>query len=256
MADISKQIKNFNAKRKYNKSKTKHKGMLPQRISVREFKAKYADKSREEIEKQLELYAAFGKRDALDLAYPESNSRISKWEANYFKANLDKTIKFFDDEIADLQKLIESRPNVYGKYDQRLVNLTRQREKLNKDLATLSEDEIKSLRNVFTYAERSELVKEQGFRHYLNQLERTMKSIGYSKNEINTLLNKFNVLSENEFLKLVENEDLIDAVYDLIDSPKQRGQFQLMTDEKRAKAIISEIEGRADELIAKYKTSK
>lgn len=256
MSNISKRVKNFNAKRRYNRSKTRKRGMLPEAISVRELKAKYSDKSRRELEKQLKLYESFGRRDALDLAFPESESRLSKWEANYFKVNRDKTIKFFDEEIADLKKIIGDKSELHQRQDQRLINLMRQREKLDKDLASLSEDEIKSLRNVYNYAERSNLVKEQGFRHYLNQLDRTMSNLGYSKNEINMLLNKFNVLSENEFFEMMQNEDLIDAVYDLVDSPKSRGKYELMTDEERARGIITDIENRADELITKYKTSK
>ena len=55
---------------------------------------------------------------------------------------------------------------------------------------------------------------------------------------------------------MIQNEDFLDAVYDLIDSPKQRGKYELMTDEERARGIVEEIKGRADSLIAKYKTSK
>ena len=256
MSNISKRVKNFNAKRRYHRSKTRERGMLPKRISVRELKAKYSDKSKAELEKQLKLYESFGNRDALDLAFPKSGSRLSKWEANYFKANRDKTIKFFENEIADLKKIIGDKSELHQRQDQRLINLMRQREKLDKDLSSLSEDEIKSLRNVYNYAERSNLVKEQGFRHYLNQLDRTMSNLGYSKKEIDTLLNKFNVLSENEFFEMMQNEDLIDAVYDLVDSPKSRGKYELMTDEERARGIVTDIENRADELIAKYKTSE
>ena len=248
--------KNFNAKRSYNRSKTRGKGMLPEKFSTKEFKARYSDKSKSEIRKQLRLYKSFGERDALNLAFPETNSRLSKWEANFFKANREKTLKFYDEEIADLEKIIGGKPYVYSRQNERLINLYRRREKLDKDLSTLSEDEIKSLRKVYAYAERSELVKEQGFRHYLNQLERTMKNLGYSKSEINDLLNKFNVLSENEFFELVNNEDLIDAVYDLIDSPKERGKFELMSDEQRARDIVEEIKERADSLISKYKSPK
>ena len=254
--DISNIRRNFNRKRAYNKSKTRGKGMLPEKFSVKEFNAKYADKSRTEIRKQLNLYKSFGKRDALDLAYPNTESRLSKWEAKFFEVNREKTREFYDKEIADLERIIGDKPYVYTRQNERMINLQRRREKLDKELSTLSEDEIKSLRNVYSYAERSELVKEQGFRHYLNQLERTMRNVGYSKSEINELLNKFNTLSENEFFEMVQNENLLDAVYDLIDSPKQRGKYELMTDEERARGIVEEIKGRVDGLITKYKTSK
>ena len=254
--ELSKIAKNFNAKRKYNKFKTKGKGMLPQRISAKDIKARYSDKSKAELNKQLKLYASFGKRDSLDLAFPNTESRISKWEAKFFELNREKTRDFYDKEIEDLNRIIGNKPYVYTRQNERLLNLLRRREKLDQDLSTLNENEIKSLRDVYTYAERSELVKEQGFRHYLNQLERTMTNLGYSKSEINELLNKFNVLSENEFFEMIQREDLLDAVYNLIDSPKGRDKYELMTDEDRARGIVEEIKGRTDELIAKYKSSK
>ena len=255
MANLSQGVTNFNAKQRYNKSKTRNRGMLPRKLSVKTIKTKYADKPKEELERQLELYKEFGKRDALDLAFPETGSRLSKWEANYFKANREKTKKFYDEEIADLQNIIGGKSELYQRQHQRLVNLSRQREKLDKDLSTLDENEIKSMRTVYEYAERSELSKQQGFRTYLSQLERTMDNLGYSKSEINGLINKFNVLSENEFYEMMLNEDLIDAVYDLIDSPKGRGKYELMTDENRARAIVTDIQNRVDSLIAKYKVS-
>ena len=57
-------------------------------------------------------------------------------------------------------------------------------------------------------------------------------------------------------MEMVRNEDLIDAVYDLIDSPKKRGQYELMTDEERANNMVQEIFSQADDLVAKYKTTK
>lgn len=249
---IRRTVRNFNAKNRYNKTKTRGRGMLPRKIYVRELFDKYSDKSKRELNKQLKLYQSFGQRDALDLPY--ESSRLSKWEANYFKANKQKTINFFENEIADLTRIIGDKPEYHLRQNERLTNLMRQREKLDKDLSTLSEDEIKTLRSVYNYAERSDIVKARGFRLYLSQLERTMANLGYTKDEINGVLNKFNVLSENEFTEMMRNEDLIDAVYDLIDSPKQRGKYQLMTDENRARAIVTDIQSRADELIAKYKS--
>ena len=83
-----------------------------------------------------------------------------------------------------------------------------------------------------------------------------MDNLGYSKKERTELLDKFNVLSENEFTEMVRNEDLIDAVYNLVDSPKSRGKYELMADEDAAEALVENIRGQVDTLIAKYKTKK
>lgn len=248
---IKRIVKNVNRKNKYNQHKTRGRGKLLNDISYKTIMAKYSDKSRKELEKQLKLYESYGNRNALDLA--SKDSRISKWELNYFKSNEKKTRKFYQDEISDLERIIGDETGKHLRLNERLINLQRKLQYLDKDFSQLTEGEIDTMRTIFNYAERSDIVKEQGFRHYLNQLERTMNNLGYSSEEIDNLLNKFNDLTENEFTELVRNEDLIDAVYDLIDSPKGRGKYELMTDEARATAIVEEIKSRADSLIAKYK---
>lgn len=251
--EIKRTVRNFNAKVRYNKTKTKGKGMLPRTISTQELKDKYSDKSLSELKKQLKLYQSFGSRNALNLT---DGNRLSKWERNYFEKNRAKTKKFYQNEIADLERIIGDKPEYHMRLHNRLQTLKSQLKALDKDLGTLSEDQIKGFRGYYNYAERSEIVKRKGFRLYLSQLSRTMDEIGYSKEEIEGLLSKFDVLSENEFTEMVRNEDLIDAVYDLIDSPKKRGQYELMTDEKRAKRMVKDIFSQADDLVAKYKTTK
>lgn len=250
--EIRRTVKNFNAKVRYNKHKTRGRGMLPNTIRTRELKDKYSDKSRNELLKQLKLYQSFGQRDALDRS---DNTRLSKWEENYFKANIEKTKKFYDKEIADLTRIMNG--DVFAiKFNDRISYLTAQRKALDKDLSSLNENEIKGLRRYFSYAERSEIVKRKAFRHYLNQLERTMDNLGYSKKQIDALFDKFNQLSENEFIEMVRNEDLIDRVYDLIDSPKERGMYELMAEEDDARSTIDAILNDSTDLINKYKTSK
>lgn len=245
--------KNFNQKVKYNKTKTRGRGILPDLLDVKEFKARYSDKSKDEIKKQLILYENFSKQNALDMAIP--TSRLSRWERDYFLANMEKTKKFYDEEIADLRRLVENKGEYYIKFHERLNNLITKRELLDDDFNTLSDGDIKSLRRAFSYAERSEYVKNRAIRHYFNQLERVMTLLGYSKREIDSVLDKFSVLSENEFIEMERNEDLIDIIYRIIDSPKGRGQYQIMAEELYARNVVESIIENVDSLIAKYKKS-
>lgn len=250
---IRRTAKNFNAKVRYNKFKTRGRGMLPRVLSAKVFMDKYSDKPRKEMEKQLKLYQSFGQRTALDRT---DTSRVSKWEENYFKANLQKTKDFYDNEIADLKRIIGDKPEYYLKQHNRLETLEAQREELDLNIDNLTEDQIKGFRGYFNYAERSEIIKRQGFRLYLSQLERAMDELNYSNQEIETLLNKFNVLSENEFTEMVRLEDAIDDIYRLIYSPKGRGKYELLADTKQAKEAVERVINEADTLIKKYHKSK
>lgn len=250
--EIRRTVKNFNAKVRYNKTKTRGKGILPNTISAKALKEKYSDKSRAELINQLKLYQSFGQRDALN----KTDNRLSKWEKEYFETNLEKTRNFYDQEINDLKRIIAGRPEYHLRINERLTNLEDRRKELEKDLSTLNDDQIKGLRATFNYAERSELIKQQGFRTYLAQLERTMEALGKPQAEINALLNKFNVLSENEFTELIRNEDLFDSIYYIVNSPKGRGKYELMDDKEHAEGTIRDIVNSVDEIIVKYKTSK
>lgn len=251
---LAKGFKNFNSKVRYNKYKTRGKGMLPQIKSLKTFKEAYSDKSRAEVEKQLKLLEAFGSRKSMEKA--SENSRISKWELDYFKANRAKTEGFYKEEISDLQRIVGNKPEYFMKQHNRLQTLEDKLEFLNRDFESLNEDEIKIMRNVFGYAERSEMSKRRGFKTYLNQVDRllTLRRVPKSKRE--ELLNKFNVLSENEFTEMTRNESLIDRMYELIHSPEARGEYELTVDEAEADELIQQLWSTVDDIIAKYKTSK
>ena len=249
---IYRTVKNFNQKVKYNKTKTRGKGMLPQRVTVKALKMKFSDKSRTALEKELSLLEDFSKRGSLN----KSDGRMSQWEYNYFKEHLPETKKFYDTEIKELEHIIGNKPDFYTRSHQRLQTLYAQRKALDTPLEDLSESNIKGLRAYINYSQRSEQVKSQGFRLYLAQLERAMHNLGYTKEQIDALYNKFNQLTENEFLEMVRQEDMIDAVYDLIDSPKERGEYELMADDFDAMSTIEDIISHADELISTYKKHK
>lgn len=250
--EIERTVRNFNAKVKYNKNKTRGKGMLPQRIRVQDIKEKYSDKPRAELVRQLRLYQSFGKRNALNAI--SSSTRLSEWEKDYFEQNLEKTRQFYDKEIGELKHIIGDKPEYFLRQNSRLGVLITKRKMLDKDLTKLSESDISVLRHTFNYAERSDIVKQKGFRLYLDQVERLLKLRGVSKQEREKLLSKFDVLTENEFSEMVRNEDLIDRIYDLVNSPSGRGQYELMVDDANADAIIRDLWNNADDLIAKYKS--
>lgn len=249
--EIRRTFRNFNRKVKRNKTKTKGKGMLPLQVSVKKFKDKYSDKPKSEIKRQLKLYQSFGKRDALNKINQET--RLSKWELDYIKANLNKTKKFYDEEIADLKSIVGEKPEYYMRQHTRLETLIGQRKELDKDLNNLTEGQIEGLRGYINYAERSDIIKRQGFRLYLAQLERTMKELGlYTDEEIEGLLSKFDVLTENEFTEMVRREDEIDDIYRLVYSPEGRGKYELLADFNDAITAVEAIIEKADSFIKKY----
>lgn len=250
--EIKRTVRNFNSKIKYNKYKTRGKGMLPQTIRVQDIKDKYSDKSRKELLKQLKLYQSFGERGTLE-SYKDS--RITKWEAKYFKSNLAKTKKFYQDEIADLERIVGDAPEYHLKQHHRLNELKTKLSYLDKDLASLDESQVGFLRRAFGYAERSEFVKQKSFELYLNQIDRLLSLRGVPKSDRQALINKFNVLSENEFTEMVREEPIIDRIYDLVNSPEGRGEYELTVDDAEADGILEDLYNNLDAIISNYKSN-
>lgn len=246
--EIRRTVKNFNAKVRYNQTKTRGKGMLPKPISAQALKDKYSDKTRAELQRQLKLYQSFGERNALE----KTDSRLSKWERHYFEANLAKTKEFYDKEIDDLNRIVGDKPEFYLKQHHRLNELKNKREFLARNLDSLSEGDIKKLRNYYSYAERSNIIKEKSFKLYLDQVDRLLTLRNVPKKDRDAILNKFNVLSENQFTEMVRKEDLIDRMYDLVHSPEGRGKYELTVDDAEADALIQDLRNNVDSIIAKY----
>ena len=117
----------------------------------------------------------------------------------------------------------------------------------------LDEQEIKSIRRYIANSQRSEIIKEQGYRTFLAQMDRIMEQCGYSKAEIDAIYEKLNTLTPNEFFEMYAKEPLVDKLYETIGSPKNQGEYMLMTSEDTAKKRIDSFRRRLDTLIAEAK---
>lgn len=266
--EIRRVFKNFNEKQSRD-ARRKGKALVPERISVKAFKERFSDKSEKEILSQLKIYESYNKGGKKSLDFASAGSRLSRWEASRFKTLIPKTISWYESEIGELQNIIGDRPEFFLRQHQRLGTLEDQVESLYSAMERMDEltdTEIKSIRRYITKAERSELTKERGFRLYLAQVERVMK-LGRIKDENGNLvkipkekreeiLNKFNVLTVNEFMEMYNKEDIVARFYNLVDSPKGRGHYELTSDDENVAQILADLIDDVDNIIARAKNHK
>lgn len=265
--EIRRVFKNFNEKQRRDARK-KGRALAPERISVKAFKERFSDKSEKEIRRQLRIYEAYNKGGKKSLDFAGAGSRLSRWEASRFKVEIPKAISWYESEIGELRGIIGDRPEFFLRQHQALGTLEDQVESLYSAMERLDEltdVEIKSIRRYIAKSERSELTKEKSFRLFLAQLERVMKLgkinengklIDISKSKREEILNKFNVLTANEFIEMFNNEDIIARFYNLVDSPKGRGRYELTTDEENASQILADFVDDIDNIIARAKNHK
>lgn len=245
-------VKNFNEKRARD-FKKRGRGMLPEKVYVKQIKKQFSDKPRSALIKEIRLLESYnkGRKESLKLASP--NSPISKWELNYFKGNLNQTKKFYDQEINELERIIGEQPEYFIRHHERLNTLKAQRNTLNLDLSSLSEQNVKSIRRYIEKSKRSEITKRESMNLFLTQLQRAMEQTGYTKKEIKALYEKFYTLTPNEFMEMYNEEDIIEQIYLTIDSPEGKGSYELMVASDMAKKRIESLIERSDALIAKAK---
>lgn len=245
-------VKNFNEKRARD-FKKRGRGMLPEKVYVKQIKKQFSDKPRSALIKEIRLLESYNKGRKESLKFASPNSPISKWELNYFKANINQTKKFYDEEINELERIIGDKPEWFIRHHDRLNTLKAQRNALNLDLTSLSEQNVKSIRNYITKAKRSEITKRESMNLFLSQLQRAMEQSGYSKSDIKALYEKFYTLTPNEFMEMYREEDIIEDIYNSVDSPEGQGKYQLMASEREVKNRINRVISRADEMVAKAK---
>ena len=82
-----------------------------------------------------------------------------------------------------------------------------------------------------------------------------MQRLGYSSDEIDSVLNKFNKLNPEQFLYAYDHFDIISRVYELADSPTYGG-LKMNTSDKDAEDLIDTLKRDADKVIKDAKKNK
>ena len=249
---LYKAVKNFNETRNRDIKKV-GRGMIPEHLYVRTIKERFAGKPKADLMKEIRLIESYNKLGKERRKKVSKYSPISKWELQYFRVRIPEAKEFYDKEIAELEKIIGDKPAYFLRHHERLNTLKAQRIKLENDLEMLDEQEIKSIRRYIANSQRSELIKEQGYRTFLAQMDRIMEQCGYSQADIDKIYEKLNTLTPNEFFEMYRQEPLIDKLYETIGSPKNQGEYMLMTSEVTAKKRIESFVRRLDTLIAEAK---
>lgn len=249
---LYKAVKNFNEVRSRD-IKKQGRGMIPEHLYVRTIKERFAGKPKADLMKEIRLIESYNKLGKERRKRVSGYSPISKWELNYFRARVPSAKEFYDKEIAELEKIIGDKPEYFLRHHERLNTLKAQRMKLEMDLDLLDEQDIKSIRRYIANSQRSDIIKEQGYRTFLAQMDRIMEQCGYSKEDIDKIYEKLNTLTPNEFFEMYRREPLIDKLYETIGSPKSKGEYALMVTEGTAKKRIESFVRRLDTLISEAK---
>lgn len=245
-AEIRRIVHNFNQTRnralKAGYAKTK----LPSTIKVSELKARHS--SRASLNKELRKLEKFTRKNINKIITTDAGVKINKWNYDYLKSNRDEALKYFESRREHLANKIKQG---YAGEMLTLDNVNVKLELLNLDPQQMTDKQLQAygatIREYLNYPAK----RQAGYRGFLTEVDFVMKNVQVPKKQRDEFFKKFSVLDADQFQYLYENSDLIERIYDLIDSPTHGGdRMKMNTTEEDATDLVNTLFEDIDYLIA------
>lgn len=207
-SEIYKTVRNFN--RKLKRLKSKGISNLPEPISTRELKRNYQERGL--MNKQLKLYRQFGQRDALEEIETSGGAKLSKWELEYYKANVNNTIKFLEREekrIKDINTDYRVLRNDFRNNLKTKINI------LERGLDESTPKLLQSQKQIISDFLANETRMRAGFKNWLSIIDRASAFAKVDPATVKSLKNKLQNLSEQQFTDLYHTQGLVQRIFEL-----------------------------------------
>ena len=246
-ARLRREVDNFNKKRK--RAIQRGFRQLPPAMKVSELKARYTVKS--DLDREINRLRKFNITNALEKVETQGGIDSTSWELKYLKGNVRNARDYFERELKRVSKRVAKFPGEA----ERLNNIKAKIDILDIDLSYMDQEQFRSARRaIFEYVE-APAKRKAGYRGFLSEVDLVMQRLGYSSDEIDSILNKFNKLNPEQFLYAYDHFDIISRVYELADSPTYGG-LKMNTSDKDAQDLIDTLKRDADKVIKDAKKNK
>lgn len=246
-ARLRREVDNYNKKRK--RAIQRGFRQLPPAMKVSELKARYTVKS--DLDREINRLRKFNITDALEKVETQGGVDSTSWELKYLKGNVANARDYFEREYQRVSKRVSKFPGEA----ERLNNIKAKIDILDIDLSYMNQDQFRSAkRAIFEYVE-APAKRKAGYRGFLTEVDLVMQRLGYSSDEIDSVLDKFNELKPEQFLYAYDHFDIISRIYELADSPIYGGLKMNTTDED-AENLVDTLKDEVDGIIKDAKEQK
>lgn len=245
-ARLRREVDNFNKKRK--RAIQRGFRQLPPAMKVSELKARYTVKS--DLDRELNRLRRFNVTNALERVETQGGIDSTSWELKYLKGNVRNARDYFQRELNRQSKRVAKFPGEA----ERLNNIKAKIDILDIDLSYMNQEQFRSARRaIYEYVE-APAKRKAGYRGFLTEVDLVMQRLGYSSDEIDSVLDKFNELSPDQFLYAYDHFDIISRIYELADSPIYGG-LKLNTTEKDGENLVDTLMEQVDGVITDAKNN-
>ena len=255
--EIYRTVKSFN--QRLRRAESRGLAHLPERQSVADLKARY--RTVRDMKKELrQLRELNMNRDALNIVMTKGGARVTAWEFQYIKKNLDHLKTFYDVMV----KVAQNRYKEYP-YDtalkQDLLNLQQRRAYLDRNLTNLTQSEMATFQRYMTKFKEYDKRQANYYDQYMKDLDSLIKNTGNAA-AARRIRTKLNGLSPQEFEELIKVHDVFKDVFDMITSPpssgvseKNKSKTNEFYDNEDVNAKINVIDSKLDEWIGEIRNS-
>ena len=189
---------------------------LPSLRSVRELKAMFT--TEEDLKKELAQLRKFNEnRKALDTKLLGNETKLTNWEYDYIRDNLDELKAYYDREIEKAQKRYSDAPYEPA-FRIELNNLQDRRMYLNRNLLELSKSELSTFRRYLNVYKSRNRRDQNFYDQYFESFDFLMRVSGIPKNTIEYIKTRVNSLTPAQFYELYKQHDIMGDLFESMPS--------------------------------------
>lgn len=214
--EINRIIKNFN--QKIAKLEKQGRDLLPNKVSKKELTQ---ISNRNELMQKLKELQRFSKRGAEEVITTKGGATLTRYELARLKKQASRVKQSLTKSITRMKV---EKPRVLGKEqdvtyaemgDKKYLNLLAKRESLEKNIESLSKEELESYKElVKKQIEHKNYMDNKFKENYLKMLTDLGYYVDYDDNKLEILKEKLLNLKSNDFVDLFEKEQAIKAILD------------------------------------------
>lgn len=206
---------------------------LPNLRSVRELKAMFTTEA--DLKKELASLREFNEnRNALDQKLLGEDARLTNWEFNYIRDNLDDLKEYYDREIQKARNRYKNEPFDMAIRDD-VLNLEQRRQYLNRNLLELSKSELATFRKYLSQYKGRNRTDVNFYDYYFDAFDFLARVSGVEKKKINYVKDRINSLTPEQFYDFYKQHSEMKNILDYVPSPERAKYYSKLRDYEQQK---------------------
>ena len=214
---------------------------LPSLRSIRELKAMF--ETEDDLKKELSELRKFNEnRDALRIKELGNEAKITTWEFDYIKDNLQDLKSYYDRELEKARQRYENQPFNMGIRED-VLNLEERRTYLDRNLLELNKSELMTFKRYLSNYQSRNRRDINFYDKFFEGFDFLMRVSGVDKSKIKYVQDSINSLTSSQFYELYKQHDVMGELFDVIPSP-ERGKYYSKIreyEEKQKKKLAEEL---------------